>query len=385
MPFQTAKKKASRKSQKPSKKQKTQKTARRHRASTAGKVKVPLDVKSEKDLPLLKKLLGEKPLTIILIYATWCPHCHTMMPHFDAAAKGPQNTVSSLKLRETMVKPAYEYIKKNVNHNASPIEVDGYPSIILVNQKAEKVADVETKRDTAYLSKVMRESGNLAKQAGINESLTSTAPMPVKLSLNENSVQRKGNATEVVEDVVENELLPTSADIGEKAVNSMNLIMGNSANSANKNVKNVPTLASISMNANAPSFQPAITTNSLLNRGKNNSLKPSKEMEKKADELFSLESPVAPLQPPSVNSDLDEDVIISNTLSPEQKVGGASRGGSLAQAMVRTTYALAPAAALLATAAMVMKRKGTFRKSAQKRHKSHKGHKNHKKSMKRRK
>lgn len=373
MPIKPTKKKASRTSQK------VQKTARRHRASTAGKVKLPLDVRSEKDLPLLKKLLGKKPLTIIMVYATWCPHCHTMMPHFDAAAKSPQNTVSPVKINETMMNSVNQYIQKNVNHRASPIRVDGYPSILLINQKAEKVADVETKRDTAYLTKVMEESGNLAKQAGINESLTSTAPMPNKMSLNKKSVQRSANAEEVVEDVVENELLPTSTDSSEKAVNSMNLLKNN------KNMKNVPTLASISVNANAPSLQPAITINSLRNRGNTNSLKPSKEMEKKADELFSLESPVAPIPPPSMGSDMDEDVIISNTLSPEQKVGGGScgaiRGGSLAQAMVRTTYTLAPAAALLATAAMVMKKRGTFKKSAQKRHKSHK---NHKKSVKRR-
>ena len=52
---------------------------------------------------------------------------------------------------------------------------------------------------------------------------------------------------------------------------------------------------------------------------------------------------------------------ISNTLTPEQKLSGgysaSTRGGSLLSAMARTTYTLAPAAALLATAALVMKRK----------------------------
>ena len=361
-------------------------TARRHRASTAGKVKLPLDVRSSKDLPAFKKLLGKKPLTIIMVYATWCPHCHTMMPHFDAAAKSPQNTVSPVKINETMMNSVNQYIQKNVNHRAPPIQVDGYPSILLINQKAEKVADVETKQNTAYLTKVMTDSGNLAKQAGINQSLTSAAPIPAKLSLNENSVQRNAKAEEVVEDVVENELLNPSSDIGETVVNSMNLLKGNKGN---KSVKNVPTLASIS----APSLQPAITFNSLRNRGNaTNRLQPSKKMEEEADDLFSLETPVAPIQPPSMGSDMDEDVIISNTLSPEQKVGGggANRGGSLVQAMVRTTYTLAPAAALLATAAMVMKR-GTFKKGTQKGnkkqkgHKSRKSHKSHKSIVKRRK
>lgn len=375
MPFQTTKKKTSRTSQKKQKKQTKQKTTRRHRASTVGKVTLPLDVKSEKDLPALKKLLDKKPLTIILVYATWCPHCHTIMPHFDAAAKNPQNTVSSLKLRETMVPSAYDYIKKNVNRNAAPIQVDGYPSILLVNQKAEKVADVETKQDTAYLSKVMRESGNLAEQAGL--SLSSIAPPATSLKLNEGAVQRKAKAENVVEDVVENEIVSPSMDVGETAMNSMNLYRGN------KSVKNVPTLASIPASAKAPSPQPAITANSIRNIGasKANNLTPSKEMEKKADALFSLETPVEPIQAPSMGDDIDNDVIISNTLSPEQKVGGG-RGGSLIQAMTRATYTLAPAAALLATAVMVGK---TSKKGAYTKQKSQKTQKKQKKSVKRRK
>jgi thiol-disulfide isomerase/thioredoxin len=128
-------------------------------------VRLPLDVKSEKDLPAFKQLLSKKPLTIIMVYATWCPHCHTMMPHFDAAAKSPRNTVSTVKINETMLPSVNQYIQKNVNQSAKPIQVEGYPSILLVNQQAEKVGDVEIKRDTAYLSKVMSESGNLAKHA----------------------------------------------------------------------------------------------------------------------------------------------------------------------------------------------------------------------------
>jgi hypothetical protein len=294
-----------------------------------------------------------------------------MMPHFDAAAKSPQNTVSPVKINETMINSVNQYIQKNVNQRAPPIQVDGYPSILLINQKAEKVADVETKRDTSYLSNVMKQSGNLAEQAGLNQSLSGNAIPSAKLSLNENSVQRKADAEDVVEDVVENELILPSSDIGEAASNSMNLYRqnkngknGNRANRAN----NVPTLASISANAKAPSPQPAITINSLRNQSasKANNLTPTKEMEKRADAMFSLESPVAPIQPPSMNSDVDDDLIISNT--PEQKIcGGAYRhGGSLLQAMTRTTYTLAPAAALLATAALVMKRRGSSKKRVQK-------------------
>ena len=71
---------------------------------------------------------------------------------------------------------------------------------------------------------------------------------------------------------------------------------------------------------------------------------------------------------------------ISNSLTPEQKIsgGGRANGGSLYSAMARTTYTLAPAAALLATAAMVMKGKKRSNR------KSHKRSKKNRKTLRRR-
>jgi hypothetical protein len=102
--------------------------------------------------------------------------------------------------------------------------------------------------------------------------------------------------------------------------------------------------------------------NGLVAPSKPNVQPPSKNMEKEAEEITSL---VAPITPPNSNSDMESSgdessgdelysESISNKLAPEQKVGGG-RGGSLYSAMARTTYTLAPAAALLATAAMVIK------------------------------
>jgi thiol-disulfide isomerase/thioredoxin len=335
---------------KKSKKLPSRKTVRRHKKSTSGKIKVPLDVRSEKDLLPLKKLLQKKPLTIILVYATWCPHCHKMMPHFDEAAKSPKNTVSAVKINETMLNSVNNFVKKNVNKDAEPISVKGYPSIILVNKKAEKVTDLEPVRDTDVMKKVMEESGNLAVTAGIDESL----------HLNKNKVNRNKSASQVVEDVIEKNLVNVSSNTGlaEKinlANSNKNASMENKGNKGNKKES--------MENATAPSplNSFAVTNGSIKANGANGAngkslnLLPTKEMKEEAEQLESISGPVYPVSPPSPNSSNDVDsVIISNKLSPAQKVGGG-RGGSLFEAMTRTTYTLAPAAALLATAAMVMR------------------------------
>ena len=171
-----------------------------------------------------------------------------------------------------------------------------------------------------------------------------------------------------------------NADVGEDE------LLGSIASKNNKN-KNIK-LASISPNklanaglnteksvkeslkeATAPS--PLNTFGSVKNESKGPAI--SANIKKEAEAVTSL---AAPLMPPSVGSDMEESESISNKLTAEQKVGGGGYnrkdGGSLYSAMARTTYLLAPAAGLLATAAMVMK--GKKRKSSKKNRKTNKTH-----------
>jgi thiol-disulfide isomerase/thioredoxin len=333
----------------PTKSRPSRKTVRRHKKSTTGKIKVPLDVSSEKDLPSFKKLLGQKPLTIILVYATWCPHCHTMMPHFDAAAKSPKNTVSAVKINESMLSKVNSFVKTNVNKSAPPLKVDGYPSIILVNKKAEKVTDIEPVRDTNVMQKVMEESGSLAEQSGLNSSL----------HLNKNKVNRNLSPSEVINEVVENEIVSPSnnaintnkgsSTLASVSVNKLSNINNDYAPSSNnkETMKNAIAPAPVSAFSN-------MGTNVGVNRNKKNNLQPTAEMKKQAEAIESVVAPISPLSPPTTSSDMNSTDLISNDLSPSQKVGGGRQGGSLYQALSQTTYTLAPAAVLVGLAATVM-------------------------------
>jgi thiol-disulfide isomerase/thioredoxin len=311
-------------------------------------------VKTAKDLLPLKKLLQKKPLTIILVYATWCPHCHTMMPHFDEAAKSPKNTVSAVKINETMLDSVNNFVKKNVNRNAEPIKVEGYPSVILVNKNAEKVADLEAVRNTDAMKKVMEESGNLAINAGLDESL----------HLNKNKVNRNKPASQVVEDVAVKNLMNVSTNTGlAQNVNTLPSLSIKNMNKAGNNSASLSKKKESMKNAMAPS-----PLNTFHSSASAPNLQPTKEMKEEAEQLESISGPVYPVSPPSSNSSNDvESFIISNKLSPSQKVGGVrggvrgggrggGRGGSLFDAMARATYTLAPTAALLATAAMVVRK-----------------------------
>ena len=307
------------------KKMKPRKTVRRRRRSTSGKVKLPLDVRSDNDLPNFLKALQSKKLTIILVYATWCPHCHTIMPHFDAASKNPNNTVSSVKINETMVNNVNNFIKSNVNSSAKPINVEGYPSIIIVNNKGDKITDIEPVKNTETLTKVMENAGPLAEEANLNKSNTfKNAVNSMNLPLKNVGVENKGLANR----------------------------------SYNASIKNIDELS--------------------------NNVKVAKESKeaKEAKEIISLQAPnslnsmnsslnIKPVMPPLPDSPLPNSDMV-HELEPVNRLSGGrqrKQGGNLMSAMAKTAYTLAPSALLLATASGM--KKTHTRSKKQKKRKTH--------------
>lgn len=315
----------------PRQKAKPRKTVRRRRQSTSGKIKLPLDVRSDSDLPKLLKALKNKNLTIVLVYANWCPHCHTIMPHFDAASKSPNNTITPVKINETMLEKVNNYIKSNVNKTAKPINVEGYPSIIIVNNKGDKITDVEPVQDTETLTKVMENAGPLAEEA----KLTTTN--------------------------------------FKNVVNSIN--MKNSKNSKSMNNALLRNIGVENTGLVDKSYETSIGNLVEPSNFKEKKEKKEKETnnEKEAREIISLQSPnssIMTVTPPLPDSNSD----MVHELEPANKLSGGRRSqGGLMSAMARTAYTLAPSAVLLATSYAINKTR-KHRKTHRKTHRKNKRH-----------
>ena len=385
-------------------------TVRRHRVSTAGKILPPLDVRSKKHLSEFERRIKKGPLTIIMVWAPWCPHCHTMMPHFDAASKSPNRSIQSVKVEEKMLPAVNQIMARNINKSVAPLNVEGYPSIIVVDKQGNAVTNVEPVRDTESMTSLMAEAGPIAESAGLNGINKNMSASNVKNSVIKNSL--KNIAKNVTNVTNANNAANAMAMTVNKGNNKRNLLANigveneglvSGANSIrNSDVGEDELLGSIaSKNANNKSIKlNSIPANKLANAGVNetksvkeslkNATAPSPlntfadenskksalsgNMNKEAEAVTSLASP---LLPPSVASDMEDTESISNSLTAEQKVsgGGYSKGGSLYSAMAQTTYTLAPAAALLATAALVMKGKKRGNKTRKHSKKSRKTHK----------
>jgi thiol-disulfide isomerase/thioredoxin len=143
------------------------KTARGHQQSSAA-IFPPIDIHSKDDIERAIKQIMKGPVTILLVYADWCGHCHDLMPHWDAAANSPSRTVPSIKLNEKNTE-SFNSALKSLNQNQSSIHVSGYPSVLLLDSKGNKITMLEGKKDTASLTQLMSRSGPLAEQAGLSQ------------------------------------------------------------------------------------------------------------------------------------------------------------------------------------------------------------------------
>jgi thiol-disulfide isomerase/thioredoxin len=295
-------------------KSKPRKTVRRRKTSIAGKILPPVDIRSDKTLNEFKKRILKGPVTIVLIYADWCGHCHQIMPHFDKASKSPNRSSQVVKINETMLNDVNTYVNKSINKSAEPINADGYPSIILVDNKGNRITDIEPVKDATTLTKVMDNAGNLSRKSG----LVNNSELNMKNSL------RNNKPVNVVNNIVENEIvnIRKNFNVGEES------IVDNVMNESFKNIKN---------NTN-------IVKNEVVN-----------EIEPKVNSVSKQEAnfvtSISTQSPPNANADLES---ISNSLPPNKKIGGSLYG-----AISRTAYTLAPIGVLLATAAAVKKNKKT--------------------------
>ena len=113
------------------------KTARGHQQSSAAQLFPPLDVHSKEDIAKAIQQIMKGPVTVLLVYADWCGHCHEMMPHWDAAAKSPGRTVPAIKLNEKNTE-SFNSALRHVNQNESSIHVSGYPTVLVLDNKGKK-------------------------------------------------------------------------------------------------------------------------------------------------------------------------------------------------------------------------------------------------------
>ena len=325
----------------------TRKTARGHRHSTAGKILPPIDILSEDMLHEFGKRMNNGPIAFVLFYADWCGHCHRLMPHFDAAAKSKKRTSQVIKVPDYMIPALNAYIKKNINSNAAPYQPNGFPTMYTASIDANPLTTQTPTPDTKKLEKLMIESGIAAKEAQLN--------MP---SFNRASMSKE----EVAESIASTQLMNESSNsISRKSVPKPDFVIPAVGKAppvirVNTSLPNLPTTITIpkkSVKKNEPINEPInepVFNEPVFEEEEINMPVTSPKtapVSEEIKEITSMEQQLTPPVLPAYNPKKD--------MIRELPLNQRLNGGSLYGTMAKTAYTLAPAAILMATAAMTFK------------------------------
>jgi thiol-disulfide isomerase/thioredoxin len=275
-----------------------------------------LDVRSQNEVSDLEKMISIGPLTLVLVYADWCGHCH----NFKEKMWNEVNTIPNKSVNTASVH--YDMLDKTSLANS---KIEGYPSLLLVGTDKKPADFVE---EDGTKTNAMPPPANVSELKSI---VQTPLPTPVR---NANSVAQtivnRGNMgpeEEVVEAVsVKPNSVETVTEVAEET--PMNVV----SNNKNRNTVSVSNVISNNKNrimkpsvVNAPSFKPA-----------------------------NVESLGVP---PDALTDLVESQ--RRQPSSETQSGGGARGGGLYAALLEVTREAAPAAFLLAAASLKAKHRKT--------------------------
>lgn len=271
--------------------------------STAGKILPPLDVKRESDIPAFIERIVKGPISIIMVYADWCGHCHTMRPKFDTASNSPGRTCQVISINETQVENVNNALKSNVNKSVH-LNPSGYPAGFFMQRNGES-APLELVPDA--LPEVMNNAGTLAKEAGL-----SNVNIAAMIADDTPYTAKNEEMFDKINDNIRTNLLSKSR-------------MNPSTT--------VGTTSKINAGLTGITSQPSqLRLNSYV-----------KEDKQQGSTAY---TPLAIASPPTNDSDM--------SLRPLYKpVTNGIIGGSLYQAMSQAAYTLAPTAALIAAASIV--------------------------------
>jgi thiol-disulfide isomerase/thioredoxin len=107
------------------------------------------------------KRIRNAPLTVVLIYANWCGHCHSYMPFFDKMSKTQGRSANMVKVEDKAL-PAFNAALTTNFPNAIPIEPEGYPTLLAVGKNGRVVSSLPVVREEAPNAKMIRSVGNIA-------------------------------------------------------------------------------------------------------------------------------------------------------------------------------------------------------------------------------
>ena len=107
------------------------------------------------------------PLTLVLVFSTSCPHCHTYMPIWNKLCKTKGRKANMISMEASTYQQTPLAQKK---------QVSGVPTVLYINKQGE-ISEIEKPRDTEAMTSVIRNTS-----AGNQNSNQNQKPDPLSSS-----------------------------------------------------------------------------------------------------------------------------------------------------------------------------------------------------------
>ena len=188
-----------------------------------------LDIKSASDVKKALGIMKKHPLTIVLVFANWCPHCHTFMHRWNKLKGIPNRTSPMIAVEQQF---SNDLLSTMSDESGKPPQIQGYPTLLASTNKGNTNVGVEvsTGDETALMN--LAKNGNAVLNGNNNEN---SANMNTN---NENSANMNTNN--------ENEANMNTNNENEANMNT------NNENSANMNTNNNNNFAASYSNESIP-------------------------------------------------------------------------------------------------------------------------------------
>ncbi len=191
------------------------KTATKSKSKSKANNNVSLNVRNEAEADNALEIMKKSPITIVLVFANWCPHCHSYMETWNKLKQLP-NRAPMVEMDAASEEPGakeavQEFLSSIKGPDGAPMEVNAYPTVLSVKNKQGSLnaEPVENSRDEEAMSELLmnnapklvedQEKGSAAASASVastspEEATKNVADMDIPLVTSKESIRAANEA-----------------------------------------------------------------------------------------------------------------------------------------------------------------------------------------------
>jgi thiol-disulfide isomerase/thioredoxin len=182
-------------------KKQNRKTKRHVKSFTKSSSKA-INVRSLNDVKNAINVLKKSKITIVFVYADWCPHCHTYKPLWDKLQKRKGPNVGMVSVEQKNAQPVLENIK---DETGQQMEADSFPKIIAVSNGTG--AEIPNSRDEVAMTNLVANGDKMmANNTTVPSAVANKPASVITPDINEDAMMNVSNTNEIEEDnIIEEE------------------------------------------------------------------------------------------------------------------------------------------------------------------------------------